>query len=83
MGARAWQDCLNDNHQRKEHDMPNNQRLTSRTVHEVHVTIEDDIITKISPEDQVEIHLHSNAMNREPAPIRLSYATLLRLTRDK
>lgn len=54
----------------------------TRTVHTITVDIPDDIIGKLQPGDQVEIQLQSRAQNRIPAPIRLSYTTVMRLTRD-
>lgn len=54
----------------------------TRTIHTIHIPIPDDVIGKIEAGDEVEIQLSSRALNRPPAPIRLSYTTLQRLTRD-
>jgi hypothetical protein len=63
----------------------NNARVTTttRTVHTLHIDISNQINQlQLSPDDHVEVVFQSQAMNREPSPIRLSYATLQRLTRD-
>lgn len=54
----------------------------TRTVHTITVHLPDDVIGKIDPNDQVEVLLVSRALNRQPTPIRLSYTTVMRLTRD-
>lgn len=62
--------------------MSANQSLHTRTIHQVHITLDDAIIEQLKPGDEVEVCLSSRAMNRTPSPIRLSYTTLMRLTRD-
>lgn len=60
-----------------------NLQITTRTVHTLEIHLGDTLREKgIDPGDQVEIVLFSNAQNRQAAPIRLSYTTLMRLTRD-
>ena len=54
----------------------------TRTVHTVHVQLPDDVLGRIEQGDEVEVQFHSRAANRLPAPIRLSYTALHRLTRD-
>lgn len=55
----------------------------TRITHTLHLTLPDDVIDQIREGNEVEIQLHSRAMNRLPAPIRLSYTTLMRLTQDR
>lgn len=59
------------------------QRVTTRTIHTIEVTLDDAIIDEIRDSDQVEVIFLSRAMNRQMTPIRLSWSALERLTKDK
>lgn len=54
----------------------------TRTIHTIHIDLPDDVLGKIEAGDEVEVQFRSRAQGRQPAPMRLSYTTLMRLTRD-
>lgn len=58
--------------------------ISKRTVHTLHIDLGDTLAKlNLDPMDEVEIQFYSNAVNnRRPAPVKLSWSTLQRLTRD-
>lgn len=58
------------------------QRVTTRTIHTIEVTLDDAVVDQIRDSDQVEVIFFSRAQNRQMAPIRLSWTTVQRLTKD-
>lgn len=57
-------------------------KVTTRTIHTIHIPIPDEVLRDLGPMDDVEVQFTSRAQNRLPAPVRLSYTTLRRLTQD-
>lgn len=62
--------------------MPENIKVSTRTVHTITVELPDIIVDNIRDADVVELQLVSRAQNKQPAVIRLPWSTLQRLTMD-
>jgi hypothetical protein len=61
--------------------IPMAQHTETRTIHTIHIDLQDDTLAAIAAGDEVEVMLHSRtAWGRTPRPYRLSYSMVAYLT---